>query len=175
MEDENELVLAYVEDESHELPNASNILVVDELAPGTELSFNEGYAADNAASASLPAQYASGEPYERPSEAGTGLSAAEEFKITDTESSFRAAQPSLGELTEDAKSQPPPGTRAADAVPRSAGEVNSRYSDGVDLSLPPDHPLLARAQAALARHLIATRTRLQEELQESRTALKVLA
>jgi hypothetical protein len=39
--------------------------------------------------------------------------------------------------------------------------------------LPPDHPLLARAQAALRAQLQATRLRLEQELSEKRKALKV--
>ena len=46
-------------------------------------------------------------------------------------------------------------------------------SEALDPSLPPDHPLLARAQAALQRHLLDTKRRLQEELRESTNALKV--
>lgn len=50
----------------------------------------------------------------------------------------------------------------------SAGEA-----DGDDLAqLPPDHPLLQRAQDALFQQLSATKLRLEGELRERRLALK---
>jgi hypothetical protein len=43
------------------------------------------------------------------------------------------------------------------------------------VGLPPDHPLLARAQEALKKQLVANKTRLEDELREKQNALKASA
>ena len=59
------------------------------------------------------------------------------------------------------------------AAAEPAAEPGDGGGDGEDVAaLPPDHPLLQRAQEALFQQLQATKLRLQEELRERRQALK---
>jgi hypothetical protein len=57
-----------------------------------------------------------------------------------------------------------------EAGAKGAGAASAAEADIV--GLPPDHPLLRRAQDALHRQLAADKLRLQEELRERRKALK---
>lgn len=45
--------------------------------------------------------------------------------------------------------------------------------NGADGGLHPDHPLLARAQEALKKQLLANKKRLEDELREKNNAVKV--
>lgn len=54
--------------------------------------------------------------------------------------------------------------------PKKGSEVPLRTSSG---SMNPDHPMLQRAQLALARQLKAKRTRIEGELRDKQTALQV--
>lgn len=58
-----------------------------------------------------------------------------------------------------------------DPDPDPGPEADGGLPAGAE-GLPPDHPLLARAQAALRSQLRATRMRLEQELSEKRKALK---
>ena len=56
----------------------------------------------------------------------------------------------------------------------SGPQEGAEHTADPDLAaLPPDHPLLRRAQDALHRQLSEQKLRLQEELQERKKALKV--
>lgn len=66
---------------------------------------------------------------------------------------------------------PPGGARAA-ARPVALPADAAAPPDALE-ELPPDHPLLQRAQQALFQQLSATKLRLEEELREQRQALKV--
>jgi hypothetical protein len=60
------------------------------------------------------------------------------------------------------------------AAPEDGAAEAPAAAEGDDVSaLPPDHPLLRRAQEALHRQLAEQRLRLQEELRERKKALKV--
>lgn len=68
-----------------------------------------------------------------------------------------------------------PAPQASAAVRAAAAEGDGQAGgDGGELAaLPPDHPLLRRAQEALHRQLADQKLRLQEELRERKKALKV--
>ena len=77
--------------------------------------------------------------------------------------------PSLSGLDSDTMPTPAASNNAPDL--ESIAVENEQLPPGAE-GLPPDHPLLARAQAALRAQLQATRLRLEQELSEKRKALK---
>ncbi|PRW44941.1 Coiled-coil domain-containing 40 isoform C [Chlorella sorokiniana] len=87
------------------------------------------------------------------------------------------APPAAGE-TEQRPQGPPadvePAPQASTATPPAAAEGDGQAGgNGEELAaLPPDHPLLRRAQEALHRQLAEQKLRLQEELRERKKALK---
>ncbi|KAK9790582.1 hypothetical protein WJX73_005807 [Symbiochloris irregularis] len=125
---------------------------------------------------------------DRPESQLTPLSAAPISNLTDSqqllESTFASegrsqltAEERFGTATSAGKySEPPPPAASFQFSPPSTASAQrgtvTELGD-VDVSLPPDHPLLARAQAALAKQLLETKVRLQEELNQTRTAAKL--
>lgn len=72
----------------------------------------------------------------------------------------------------DAPADAPPGGAPAAARPGALPPDAAAPPDAL-AKLPPDHPLLQRAQQALLQQLSATKQRLEEDLREQRQALKV--
>lgn len=75
------------------------------------------------------------------------------------------------QATEAAPEQAVADAQAVQQTPEPAAE-DAPHADEMEV-LPPDHPLLRRAQEALHRQLAEQKLRLQEELQERKKALKV--
>lgn len=73
---------------------------------------------------------------------------------------------------EDPPGGPPGQFDALEAASTSEDEFQDAAEAGVE-ELPPEHPLLQRAQAALRAQLEAAKLRLQEELREKRLGFQV--
>ena len=83
--------------------------------------------------------------------------------------------PGPPEVPSDAGTAAPLGGDSQSAAYGAAAEEDplAQSTDTTsDIAMDPDHPLLARAQAALAKQLKDTRTRLEEELREKKQGLK---
>lgn len=139
-------------------------------APDNQFPFREGAVSGSAGSLSDPPgsrPTRSAEEISKPSDDDTGSPPTGELSA---ELTFHRSSGTAGQSSEVLTLQQPHSH--AHRGPQPAADL-VQLSEGLDTSLPPDHPLLARAQAALARHLTDTKRRLQEELRETKTALKV--
>lgn len=114
--------------------------------------------------------------------AGTAPEAGQPPSISETVAAVLAAAaaavpdlllpaPSSCSSTHVAAAASSPGAQPAST---QLGEAAGDGEDDLAL-LPPDHPLLRRAQEALHRQLVEQKLRLQEELRERRKALKARA
>ena len=75
-----------------------------------------------------------------------------------------------GSADAPAEAEEPSFSRTGAAQPSGPLESGGEEQDVAEL--PPNHPLLQRAQEALFQQLTATKLRLEEELKEERQALK---